>query len=76
MSGHDRRNAHNQARLMVDSKLSDRKKQMLMLQWSGLNQSEIARKLGIERQAVSKALAAIPAMFRLSTKPRSRRQPN
>ena len=37
---------------------------------------EIARKLGIERQAVSKALAAIPAMFRLSTKPRSRRQPN
>lgn len=72
----DKAELRNQARLMVDSKLSDRKKQMLMLQWSGLNQSEIARKLGIERQAVSKALAAIPAMFRLSTKPRSRRQPN
>ena len=72
----DKAEMRNQARLMVDSKLSDRKKQMLMLQWSGLNQSEIARKLGIERQAVSKALAAIPAMFRLSTKPRSRRQPN
>ena len=71
----DKAELRNQARLMVDSKLSDRKKQMLMLQWSGLNQSEIARKLGIERQAVSKALAAIPAMFRLSTKPRSRRQP-
>jgi hypothetical protein len=49
---------------------------MLTLQWSGLNQSDIARKLGIERQAVSKALAAIPAMFRLSTKPRSPHQPN
>ena len=72
----DKAELRNQARLMVDSKLSDRKKQMLMLQWSGLNQSEIARRLGIERQAVSKALAAIPAMFRLSTKPRSRRQPN
>lgn len=72
----DKAELRNQARLMVDSKLSDRKKQMLMLQWSGLNQSEIARKLGIERQAVSKALAAIPAIFRLSTKPRSRRQPN
>ncbi len=72
----DKAELRNQARLMVDSKLSDRKKQMLMLQWSGLNQSEIARKLGIERQAVSKALAAIPAVFRLSTKLRSRRQPN
>jgi hypothetical protein len=53
----------NLARLMVDSKLSDRKKQMLMLQYYGLNQSEIARRLGIERQAVSKALALIPTMF-------------
>lgn len=72
----DKAELRNQARLMVDSKLSDRKKQMLMLQWSGLNQSEIARKLGIERQAVSKALASIPAMFRLISKARSRRQPN
>ena len=72
----DKAELRNQARLMVDSKLSDRKKLMLMLQWSGLNQSEIARKLGIERQAVSKALASIPAMFHLSSKSRSRRQPN
>ena len=53
------------ARLMVDSKLSDRKKQILMLQRLDLNQSEIARKLGIERQAVSKAVASIPKIFRL-----------
>lgn len=71
----DKAELRNQARQMVDSKLSDRKKQILMLQWSGLNQSEIARKLGIERQAVSKALASIPETFFLSTKSRLRRQP-
>jgi DNA-binding CsgD family transcriptional regulator len=62
----DEAELRNQARLMVDSKLTDRKKQMLALQRSGLNQSEIARKLGIERQAVSKALASVPAIFRLN----------
>lgn len=62
----DEAELRNHARLMVDSKLTDRKKQMLALQQSGLNQSEIARKLGIERQAVSKAIASIPAMFSLS----------
>lgn len=72
----DKAELRNLARLMVDSKLSDRKKQMLMLHWSGINQSEIARKLGIERQAVSKALASIPATFHLRAKSRSRRQPN
>lgn len=63
----DKEDLRNQARLMVDSKLSDRKKQMLLLQSLGLNQSEIARKLGIKRQAVSKALASIPEMFRLTS---------
>jgi transcriptional regulator len=59
------------ARLMVDAKLSDAKKKMLVLQLSGLNQSEIAKRLpGCEqqpltRQAVSKALASIPAIFLL-----------
>ncbi|WP_454764054.1 LuxR family transcriptional regulator [Cupriavidus campinensis] len=72
----DNAELRNLARRMVDSKLSDRKKQMLMLRWSGLNQSEIARELGIERQAVSKAMASIPTMFHLSSKQRSRRQPN
>lgn len=62
----DEAELRNQARLMVDAKLTDRKKQMLALQRAGLNQSEIARKLGIERQAVSKALSTIPAMFLLN----------
>ncbi len=64
----DKGELRNQARLMVDLKLSDRKKQILILQWDGLNQSEIARRLGIERQAVSKALkslASIPRMLQL-----------
>ena len=56
----------NLARLMVDSRLSDRKKQILMLQRFDFNQSAIARRLGIERQAVSKAIASIPAIFRLN----------
>jgi DNA-binding CsgD family transcriptional regulator len=55
----------NHARLITDSKLSDRKKQMLMLQYHGLNQSEIANRLGIGRQAVSKALASIHERFDL-----------
>ncbi|MCF5939593.1 LuxR family transcriptional regulator [Xanthomonas perforans] len=64
----------NLARLMVDSKLSDTKKKILMLQYSGLNQSEIAEQLSsndqrpLTRQAVSKtlkALASIPATFHL-----------
>ncbi|MEA9606013.1 LuxR family transcriptional regulator [Xanthomonas campestris pv. plantaginis] len=64
----------NLARLMVDSKLSDTKKKILLLQYSGLNQSEIAEQLSsndqrpLTRQAVSKtlkALASIPATFHL-----------
>ncbi|MFT4171136.1 MAG: LuxR family transcriptional regulator [Rhodocyclaceae bacterium] len=62
----DEAELRNQARLMVDEKLTDRKKQILALMRSGLNQSEIARRLGVERQAVSKALSTIPAMFRLN----------
>jgi len=62
----DEAELRNQARQMVDSRLTDRKKQMLALRRSGLNQSEIARKLGIARQAVSKALASIPPEFRLN----------
>ncbi|HAF2127597.1 TPA: LuxR family transcriptional regulator [Salmonella enterica] len=61
----DKAELRNQARLMADSKLSDRKKQMLVLQHSGFNQSEIARRLGIGRQAVSKALASIHEAFHL-----------
>lgn len=59
------------ARLMVDSKLSDTKKRILMLQHLGLNQSEIAEQLvgngqrPLTRQAVSKAIASIPKSFHL-----------
>jgi hypothetical protein len=67
----DQAELRNLARRMVHSKLSDTKKRMLALQHSGLNQSEIARKLlddrqqPLTRQAVSKALASIPIMFHL-----------
>lgn len=61
----DKAELRNLARLMADSKLSDRKKQTLMLLHSGLNQSEIAKRLGIGRQAVSKALASTPEVFHL-----------
>lgn len=56
------------ARLLVDFKISDRKKQILALEWLGVQQSEIARRLGIRRQAVSQALAGIPPRFHLTQK--------
>lgn len=63
----DKAELRNQARLMVDYKLSDRKKQILVLQKEGFMQSGIAHMLGISRQAVSKALATIPErLFRLN----------
>lgn len=61
----DRAELRDEARRMVDSKLSDRKKQIAMMLASGFNQSEIARTLGITRQAVSKAVASIPAAYLL-----------
>lgn len=64
----DKAELRNQARLMVDSKLTDRKKQIVVLQLEGFNQSQIARRLGIGRQAVSKALrslASVPGMLQL-----------
>lgn len=60
----DEAELRDHARWMADEKLSDRKKQMVMLQRYGASQSEIARRLGIQRQAVFKALAAIPSEFR------------
>uniref|UniRef100_UPI003D019FCA LuxR family transcriptional regulator n=1 Tax=Alcaligenes faecalis TaxID=511 RepID=UPI003D019FCA len=62
----DKTELRNQARLMVDVKLSDQKKQMLALQKRGLNQSTIAQRLGVSRQAISKALASIPKTFHLT----------
>lgn len=59
----------DQARRMTDARLTDTKKQMLILLASGFSQSEIARTIGISRQAVSKALASIPSSFLLDDAP-------
>lgn len=61
----DKAELRNQARSMVDAKLSDQKKQILALQKRGLNQSTIAQSLGVSRQAISKALASVPNTFHL-----------
>lgn len=61
----------NLARKMVDSKLSDNKKKMLVLQYYGFTQSEISKRLlnrkqqPMTPQAVSKALAAVRKDFLL-----------
>ncbi|WP_418460156.1 LuxR family transcriptional regulator [Brucella intermedia] len=53
------------ARLIVDHKLSDKKKQMIVLQRRGETLSGIALITGMNsRQAVSKALSSIPNIFR------------
>lgn len=55
----------DEARMLVDEKISDRKKEIVILLLSGLNQSEISKRLCVERQAISKALQSIPADYRL-----------
>ncbi|KAF1727705.1 LuxR family transcriptional regulator [Pseudoxanthomonas mexicana] len=56
----DEAELRHHARWMVDNKVTDRKKQMVILHRYGMSQSDIARKLSIKRQAVFKALASIP----------------
>ena len=55
----DEAKLRNIARLMVDTRFSDRKKQIVVLQKLDFNLSEIARRLDIERQAVSSVLRSI-----------------
>ncbi|MEJ7139369.1 helix-turn-helix domain-containing protein [Amphibiibacter pelophylacis] len=55
----------NQARWIADNRLTDRKKIILTMTALGHNQSQVAKALGISRQAISKALATIPDAFRL-----------
>ena len=61
----------NIARRMVDSKLSDNKKKILVLQKAGLNQTEIANRLQgstqkpLSRQTVSRLLSSIRKEFKL-----------
>jgi len=51
------------ARRMTDARLTDRKKQIVMLLRYAVSQSDAASVLGIQRQAVSKASARIPSVF-------------
>jgi DNA-binding CsgD family transcriptional regulator len=53
ISEHDARHA---ARVFVDSKITDRKKELIIYLEAGLSQSEISRRFGISRQAVSKMI--------------------
>ena len=51
------------ARELVNHRMSDRKKQILMMLASGFKQSEIARELKLSRQAISKAVKSVPKGF-------------
>ena len=64
----------NLARQLVDAKISIRKRQIIMLLAAGETQSAIARRLGVSRQAISKAIASntfqrISVMYRLDASP-------
>lgn len=52
------------ARLMVDTKLSDRKKKIVLLERYEFSLSDIARMLGISRQQVFRDLASVSPIFR------------
>lgn len=67
----------NLARELVDAKISVRKRQIIMLLATGETQSVIARRLGISRQAISKAIASdtfqrIFVMYRPDSSPSHR----
>lgn len=53
-----------EARRLVDKRMTDRKKEMVALLSTGMSQLAAAKKLGLSRQAVSKALQSIPADYR------------
>ena len=55
----------NEARQLVDLKVDDRKKRMVMMRASGFSLAAIANAIGVKsRQAVSKSLASIPSKYR------------
>ncbi len=59
----------NAARQLVDKKINDRKKHIIMLLATGKKQVDIAAELGITKQAVSKLLKSIPRMYRFDLPP-------
>ncbi|KID00647.1 LuxR family transcriptional regulator [Hafnia alvei] len=71
MQSADNAKLRNLARRMVDSKLSDTKKKMLVLKQSGISKAEIRKRIlnakqqPMTRQAVSKALGSIRKEFYL-----------
>ncbi len=67
----DKAELRNLARRMVDSKLSDTKKKILVLNRSSISQAEIGKRIlnrkqqPMTRQAVSKALSSVRKEFLL-----------
>jgi hypothetical protein len=53
----------NAARTLVDEKMSDQKKRIVMLSACGCSQAKIARLLGLYPQLVSKSLKSIPKAY-------------
>lgn len=64
-----------EARALVDAKVTDQKKRIVVLLCKGMNQSEAAAYLGLSRQAVSKAIEAIPSTCRLDIATRHGHRP-
>lgn len=63
-----------EARKLVDNRITDRKKNIVMHLLSGMNQTKIAEKLGINKQAVSKNIQSIPDEYRLDILEKARKR--
>lgn len=60
---------NNQARTLINERVTDSKKRIVMMRASGLSLSEIANSVGVKsRQAVSKAVNSIPSFYRFDIK--------
>lgn len=63
-----------EARKLVDKRITDRKKKIVMYLLYGMNQAKIADKLGINKQAVSKNILSIPDEYRLDIIEKARKR--
>lgn len=65
----DEKFIRNEARALVNERVDDRKKRMVMMRASGLSLAAIAEAVGVKsRQAASKAIASIPTAYRFDIK--------
>lgn len=65
----DEKFIRNEARALVNERVDDRKKRMVMMRASGLSLAAIAEAVGAKsRQAASKAIASIPSAYRFDIK--------